>query len=154
MHFPQPSKDDKPTVCSNSITFSFYSSYICYVFECFLHENNVNTRAWDWLRVGRHGDWFPAETETFLYATTSRPVLGFTQPSIQWIPELPSLAVKHLWLQLMQKLRKHEAISSLLHTSSWCYTFPTGHDSESVPSTSQPVSLRSSHHTLQLSKYL
>jgi len=38
------------------------------------------------LRAGRQGFDSPQELGTLLFTITSRPVLGFTQPLIHWIP--------------------------------------------------------------------
>jgi hypothetical protein len=52
----------------------------------------------DWLRAGRLKGWSssPDRGKIFLLSTSSRPVLGPTQPPIQWVPRYLSLAVKQL----------------------------------------------------------
>jgi hypothetical protein len=50
----------------------------------------------DWLRAGRPmgQNSSPGRIENFLISTSSRPVLGPTQPSLQWVPGALFLGVK------------------------------------------------------------
>jgi hypothetical protein len=50
----------------------------------------------DWLRAGRSRgrSSSPGEGKNFHFSKSSRPVLGSTQPPIQWIPETLSPGVK------------------------------------------------------------
>jgi hypothetical protein len=50
----------------------------------------------DWLRVGRprSRSSSPGRVKNFLFSTSYRPVLGSTQPSIQWVPGALSLGCK------------------------------------------------------------
>jgi hypothetical protein len=50
----------------------------------------------DWLQAGRQRAWSssPSRGEIFLSSTSSRSVLGATQPPIQWVPGALSLRVK------------------------------------------------------------
>jgi hypothetical protein len=53
------------------------------------------------------GDRFRQGQECFLFSTMSRPALGPTQPSIQWVPGAVSHGVKRLWREAG-------------HSSIWC----------------------------------
>jgi hypothetical protein len=50
----------------------------------------------DWLRAGRPRDQSssPAKDKIFLLSTSSGPILGHTQPPIQWVPRPLSPGVK------------------------------------------------------------
>jgi hypothetical protein len=50
----------------------------------------------DWLRAGRPRGWSssPGRVKNFLFSMSSKPVLGSTQPPIQWIPRAVSPGVK------------------------------------------------------------
>jgi hypothetical protein len=52
----------------------------------------------DWLRAGRRSDRSssPSKVKNFSSSMSSRPVLGPTQPPIQWVPGAVSLGVKRL----------------------------------------------------------
>jgi hypothetical protein len=67
----------------------------------------------------------PGRVKNFLSSKSSRPVLGSTQPPIQWIPGPLSSEVKRrggvkltTHLQLMPRSRKYGSIHPLPHTSS------------------------------------
>jgi len=53
----------------------------------------IATRVW----AGVSGFHCRQELGIFLFSTLSRPALGLTQPSIQWVPEAISLGVKWTW---------------------------------------------------------
>jgi hypothetical protein len=59
----------------------------------------------------------------FLFATASRPALGLTKPPIQWVSGALSPGVKgpsrEAHLRLVARIRMGEALSPILHTSSY-----------------------------------
>jgi hypothetical protein len=66
----------------------------------------------------------PSGGKNFLFFMSSRPVLGLTQPLIQWVPGALSLRVKRQGReadhsQLVPRSRKCGSINPLPHTSSW-----------------------------------
>jgi hypothetical protein len=65
----------------------------------------------------------PASGEIFLFSTASRPVVGPTQPPIQWVPEGTFVGVKRPGrqadLQLVPRSRIHGSVHPLPHTYSW-----------------------------------
>jgi hypothetical protein len=67
----------------------------------------------------------PDRVKIFLFSTVSRPALGPTQPSIQYVPGALSLGVKlpgretdHL-LPASAEVKNGGAIAPFPHTSSW-----------------------------------
>jgi hypothetical protein len=60
--------------------------------RCFLLSRNGISNYYG-LRVGLRGS-NPAEASFSLFPTMFRPVLGHTQPTIQWVPETIPLKVK------------------------------------------------------------
>jgi hypothetical protein len=83
----------------------------------------------DWLRAGRPSSRSssPSRVKNFLFSTSSRPVLGSTQPTIRWVPWATSpggLTGKSVnlttHLQLVPRSRICEFIHPLPHTPSWC----------------------------------
>jgi hypothetical protein len=60
------------------------------------HKPGYRSRYSDWLRAGRPRGWSssPGRGKNFLLSTASRPALGPTHPSIQWVPGAVSLGVK------------------------------------------------------------
>jgi hypothetical protein len=74
---------------SGKNTSVIYST--CCINEAVLYSgNNVNqcNRYSDWLQAGwwRGRGSSPGRVKNFLFSTSSRPVLGPTQPPIQWVP--------------------------------------------------------------------
>jgi len=77
------------------------------------------------LRAGRSGFYPRQGLRICLFAAMYRPILGPTQPSIQWVPEVLSLEIKRpdvkltLYLHLALRLWMLGAIPPLPNTSSW-----------------------------------
>jgi hypothetical protein len=69
------------------------------------------------LRAGRAGFDSRQGLEIFLFATVSRPALGPTQPSIQWVPGALSLGVKRLGREA-----DHSSPSNAEVKKAWIYT--------------------------------
>jgi hypothetical protein len=65
-------------------------------FESLPLERSRDSRYSDWLRAGRSRGRIssPGKVKNFLFSTSSKPVLGSTQPPIQWLPWVLSLGVK------------------------------------------------------------
>jgi hypothetical protein len=67
----------------------------------------------------------PNAAKNFLFSTSSTPVLGFTQPPIQWVPEVLFPGVKRpgvkltTHLQPVPRSRIYGSIHPLRHTPSW-----------------------------------
>jgi hypothetical protein len=85
-----------------------------------------HSRYSDWLRAGRPRgrSSSPGRGKIFLFSTLSRPVLGPTQPLIQWVLGALSPGVKRPGCEanhspLMPKSRKRGSIHPLPHTPSW-----------------------------------
>jgi hypothetical protein len=85
------------------------------------------SRQSDWLRAGRlrGRSSSPGRVKNFLFSTSSRPALRFTQPPIQWVQGDSFPGVK--WpgretdthLQLVPRSRWYGSTHPLSHTSPW-----------------------------------
>jgi hypothetical protein len=74
----------------------------------------------DWLRAGRQRgrSSSPGRVKNFLFSTSFRPVLGPTQPPIQWVPRALSLGAKR-----PVRAADHSPPTSAEVKKTWIYTF-------------------------------
>jgi hypothetical protein len=88
----------------------------------FYFNIRILSRGSDWLRTGWSS---PGRIKNFHFSISSRPALGPTQPSIQWVPvffprEYTGRGVKlTTQLQLVPRSRERGSIHRLPHTSLW-----------------------------------
>jgi hypothetical protein len=91
-----------PSCNSNWISIFFHTAFVAFAFDSnlsftsFDKEPEWRSRYSDRLRARRPNgrSLSPGSVKNFLFSTSSRKALGFTQPSIQWVPGDISPGVK------------------------------------------------------------
>jgi hypothetical protein len=108
--------------CSSLSIFIFYLSVTSFL--------EYRSRYSDWLRAGRLRvrSSSPGKGKIFLFSTASRPVLGLTQSTIQWVPGALSMGVKRQGREadhslLVRRSRIRGSIHPFPSTCPWRTTY-------------------------------
>jgi hypothetical protein len=115
-------------LCPENGGSRFLRNVANYLQRCYIPEDSnfhSHRRYSDWLRAGRPRgrSSSPGKGKTCLFSTSSRPVLGPTQPPIQWVPGALSQGVKRPGREADHSPTSAEVKKTWVYTSTPPYAF-------------------------------